>query len=556
MSVFAHLMMLLVAATVVLEDDVDLLGHLGRSGSVQASQVVRLAAHANGTLAMATTPAVEGEAAPPPPLPAPSSDDAYHASTHVLLTLPREAVQTEASLRAGALSYFLDSPAFHAHLRAGKEARLRDGKPWIPGTLVFALFFLLQQHAADRPHGDPLWQAWVASHIAAHTGEHALFRWSDAELRELEEPRLVEGAIAFRSELSQQYTQLLRPLIELYPSFFPPERIEIDDFFLAVAVTTSQSVRIAGIEGASLAPLPPLRHHPARGNVRLEEVEQELRSVRTGTLRKRRVVHLVATSSADASRASHAAVHGAEARGSELLLLAPHRHNDALLNECGYLWDELAGASVPLRMSLPDETVSTHPNAGAHRQVLLRQLGLNATADFELRYGGLPPGLVDWARIRLARGDEILTIASADALRDLPLSEATAAAVGSNLVKALGSLRAQFDHEVEEDDAILGSRGRTLSARAVLAVRHRRLSKRVLDDGLARVGEVVAAAQRRQATGTTASNRRATGSGGSGGYSTRRERKQQDAVRADRERRREEVRQRRSARLAAHPSPQ
>lgn len=77
--------------------------------------------------------------------------DAYHARTHVLLTLPRSAVLSAADLASGRLAHFVRSPRFLEHLG---RARLRP-----PQSFLFALFVLYVDGARGRPHAEPLWQA-------------------------------------------------------------------------------------------------------------------------------------------------------------------------------------------------------------------------------------------------------------------------------------------------------------------------------------------------------------------------------------------------------------
>ena len=87
---------------------------------------------------------------------------------------------TEEDLRKGPLAHFLDSPSLQKHMWKQKLGS--------PTHFVFALFYLYVLHTPeDAPHFDPLWNAWARFHQSAGTGEHALHRWSDAELEVLEE---------------------------------------------------------------------------------------------------------------------------------------------------------------------------------------------------------------------------------------------------------------------------------------------------------------------------------------------------------------------------------
>ena len=92
--------------------------------------------------------------------------------------------------------------------------------------------------------------------------------------------------------------------------------------------------------------------------------------------------------------------------------------------QAGYLWDELSSASVPLRMS-----TSSSKGGDAARRKLLRKARLNATHDFSLTHGSLPPKIVLWSRIMLASEAELSERRSLSALSDAPLSRETEAEV-------------------------------------------------------------------------------------------------------------------------------
>ena len=53
-------------------------------------------------------------------------------------------------------------------------------------------------------------------HQLARTGEHALYFWSGAELRELEEERLVEMAKEWREAVTEQYAPPAPPTSSTY----------------------------------------------------------------------------------------------------------------------------------------------------------------------------------------------------------------------------------------------------------------------------------------------------------------------------------------------------
>ena len=132
-----------------------------------------------------------------------SQIDTYYEANHVVLALPRSAVFTAAELHSK-LSHFLEAPEFSQH-RAKEKAI-------VPASFVFTLFFLYQLHAGGQPHADPVWHAWATYHDAVATGSDALFLWSEEELAELEEARMLESARDYRKQLEIQYDKLMAPL--------------------------------------------------------------------------------------------------------------------------------------------------------------------------------------------------------------------------------------------------------------------------------------------------------------------------------------------------------
>ena len=181
---------------------------------------------------------------------------------------------------------------------------------------------------------------------------------------------------------------------------------------------------------------------------------------------------------------------------------------------------------MPLRFALSE----TDSQSYSRRIELLTLCRLNTTADFLLTPGkALPNRLKRWARIMHADAYELGRITKPSDL-DTPLSERTESAVYSALISSLTNIRSKFEHEVEEDEVMLqqghyramptpspsdpgsseprpnprqtilttapvGRAGGLLSPRGVLAVRNRRLSKLVLDDGLTRLAHEVEEAE-------------------------------------------------------------
>ena len=453
--------------------------------------------------------------------------DAYHANTHVVLALPRSAALTAEELRTGRLAHFVDSPAFRKHLTKQKL--------FVPSTFIFTLFFLYQQYAGSQPHAEPVWQAWLDYHVAARTGEHSLFFWSPVELEVIEEKRMVDAAKEFREQVGQHYEKLMRPIMDAFPRFFPRASIGEREFLRALAIASATQVRIDGLDDNETAIVPlPLRQHPS-GTVSLEEVEQERMSP-SGATRSLTLLHLVGAGGR------------LPKRGEELTLRNDRRHNAELLLEAGYIWNDVKAASVAMRLSLP-ETLQDESTA-APRIKLLKQAKLNATQDFSLKHGSLPPKLFEWSRITLCSDDEIERArGSADELAKLTLSEKSENDVASSLLRSLQGLRTAYDHEIEEDDALLDA-PQLLSKRQLLAVQHRRLSKMVLDDvmtrAIRRVNDEFDAEEKRKR------DEKAKAAGGaSKGYSSKKEWQREETARRKKEMMREEVRRRRQEAEAA-----
>ena len=266
-----------------------------------------------------------------------------------------------------------------------------------------------------------------------------------------------------------------------------------------------------------------MRHHP-HGNVRLEEVEQERMSP-GGAVRSVSLLNLVSSSGRPPKR------------GEELTLFAEARTNDNLLLEAGYLWNELPAAAYPMRLILPHDA-----KARPTRARLLKEAGLNETQDFNLVHGALPEGIFRWSRISVCTEAELEAASSAEALAQQPLSDLTENAVASNVLTSLQGLRAVFDHEVEEDDFLLEG---GLGPREVMAVRHRRLSKMVLDDAMTRAAQKIESAYREE------EKRKHELKGGNKGYSSKKERKREEEKRRKKEKQREEIRRKRQEKAAA-----
>ena len=120
-----------------------------------------------------------------------------------------------------------------------------------------------------------------------------------------------------------------------------------------------------------------------------------------------------------------------------------------------------------------------------------------------------------------------------------PLSLPTEVEVIGNLVRGMYKIFAQHEHDVEEDELILAKRD-GLSARARLAVQHRRLSKIVLTRHMESLGAQYEEAENRQ-------RRQAN----TGSYSTGKERKRKAEKASEKEKQRERIRAARDRRRRA-----
>ena len=518
-----------------------LISQLSHVGRVQADQCRNLTIGSGGHFITTA-----GGAAPTPLLQ--SSEDPYLDGMHILYSLPRSSLLTEDEIRKGVVGYFINSPQFQKHL---SDENIQA----IPASFISALFFLYHLHSAGTAHAEPLWQAWAAhNHATTRTATDALYRWTEEELDRLEEKRLADSARQLRSAADVQYDRLFLPLARAFPRFFNWGEIRREDYLSAVGVALCQSTPVDGIQSDVLQPLP-LRQYPsletadgaasfgsALSNLWLEEVEQELR-MPDGSIRQRSMVNLV-------TRRATPLEAGAE------LILSGRRRNDDLLLHCGYLWDDLRSASVPLRMRMAYGASQVKGEA-ALRAALLAKFNLNETSDFVLTHGSIPPKLEVWSRIHLALDEEIRAAMEQGGGRtafEQPMSVQTKEQVYHHLLRSLTSMRSEYEHDVAEDEMLLGEGSSKvarkarrdpglLSVRAELAVRHRRLSKLVLEDAIERVSNSLQSATReREAEGVEPSP-----DSKSPPYSTARERKRRDKEQREKERKRESVRKRRAA---------
>jgi len=181
--------------------------------------------------------------------------------------------------------------------------------------------------------------------------------------------------------------------------------------------------------------------------------------------------------------------------GSELTLKASpkhpdmeNRHNDQLLLEGGYMWNDLDSAAFPLQFKI-DVDVQTKATV---RKQLLKKMKFKGEFDWSVTTKPVPEKLLIWSRIMLAADDE-LDLKSGDVsdlLEDMkrPLSLKTETEVISNLLSGMDKMNSQYDHSIEEDDYILEKK-EGLAIRARLAVQQRRLAKIVLQQQMQKLAE-------------------------------------------------------------------
>ena len=455
-------------------------------------------------------------AAPREQPPAPSAHD--YAGRPLVMSIPASALLTEERVR-GQLKHFVSAPEF--------EKMLRKQRFKLPKHFLFSLYVLYQRFGAGREYAHPLWQAWIAAHDVARTGENALYFWSDDELAQLEDQRLIEMASESRKGIADHYEKLVKPLCEMFPYFFPPDQIGEADYARAVALAGAQLVEVPAITGQVLLPLP-LRHSPA-GSVWPSHVAQ---TVGGASGAEQRIVNLLHRGAAPMAVGVEVTWRASEEAGHET------RHNDQLLLEAGYLWDEMGCASVPLRFTIDVDKTDDAPA----RKRLLKRAKRKGEYDWTATTAPLPVELMQWSRVLLASSDELAQMgvqsaAASDADVDAaletmrePLSLETEVEAIGNLINGMHRIFAQHDHDVEEDELILAKRD-GLSARARMAVQHRRLSKIVLTRHMESLSAQLQEAENRQ-------RRQAN----TGSYSTASERKRRAKAKSQKEKQRERTR--------------
>ena len=124
---------------------------------------------------------------------------------------------------------------------------------------------------------------------------------------------------------------------------------------------------------------------------------------------------------------------------------------------------------------------------------LLSSANWSASMDFELTYEELNPEMMTWLRLILATPEELMAAKSHEAFA-VEASTNTEGRAMNALLVTLENTLGKYDYSIEEDEAILDARARNrkplaqpdsaphtkADARAELAVRYRRLCKKVL----------------------------------------------------------------------------
>lgn len=411
------------------------------------------------------------------------SDDSYGRRRQVVFQIPSTHLHSHSSLMDRTLRHFLRSPEFEKHLA---KQRIRPTPHF-----VWALFILYHRHARGKGHEEPLWQAWLDYHDEMRSGQDALMFWSRAELEVLEEGRMLETADGWMQNCDEAYEKLMEPISRFYPTFFPPSLIGPRQFRAAWGVALSQVVFLgpgrgtigldeSAVNSTFLTPLP-IRHAPLHGSVKAELVEMQRVGVDADGYE--------ADLDEDAEVALNLVAVGGGGKGGggkkleagdELVLHTSinGKHNDILIVEHGYVWDDLRATAVPIRMATHDWEYRPDRTA---RDRLLKVYNLKPRNDFYLRggkegKGGIPQKLLVWSRVMFSTKEEIAQLSVADdvhAALAAPLSLDTEQQVLTNLIQSLDGLRNEHDHSSDEDEYILEGRP-NMSPRERIAVTHRR----------------------------------------------------------------------------------
>jgi len=317
----------------------------------------------------------------------------------------------------------------------------------LPRHFVLAMWVLHQKHVASVRS---VWKDWLR---AMRWVESATIFWSDDELEELEEERLIAKTRARRDLLRREYETMVEVLLEGdLGDDVPDGAITEYEYMWAVTVVSSSALHFAD-DFPVLTPLLP-RFHPHA----VSEVYEWGDETDPGA-----AIYIASS---------------AVSVGQEITIGAS-QWNDDLLLRAGYLWDDLEVAHIWIRFSGGDR-----PDGGSEGEVTRRKLQAEANwsspMDFALTASHLPSQMLPWLRLALAP-PETLMHASLRTF-DEPQAVQAEGVVVRTLFNTLDRYLNGFEHSIEEDEAILTSprRQQSVPERLRLAVTYRKLCKQVL----------------------------------------------------------------------------
>ena len=360
----------------------------------------------------------------------------------------------------------------------------------LPRHFVLAVSVLYEMHLGNS---NDLWRLWLESLPPL---DNATIFWTEEQVEELEEERAIKRTRARRAQLKEEYRTMMRVLYDECMQDDLPGSMQIDEeqYLWAVTVVTRYAWHFAS-DFPVLVPLS-LRFHP-RAASDIAEWGNET----------------------DPGASMYVGSDSALRPGDELTAWSETADNIELLLHAGYVWDELASASVRIQLNRGGLSSVASRDAGPHdakRRQLLAGANWSTQMDFELTYDRLNPEMFTWLRLAFAEPAELASAASHEAF-SVPASVNTEGRAFNALFVTLENTLAKYDHAVEEDDEILSAIARKARSRGVrsqsasrkeIAVTYRRQCKRVLMRTQELARTMYNNGRRRQVAGTGASKRR------------------------------------------------